>query len=62
MMRTISAATVITTKMFCRIVDFSPRNIRAMILAKIGTTAKTIAPSTDVAKNIAVICRIINPT
>ena len=56
-----SAVIVTTTNMFCRIVDFSPRNILAMIFAKIGTMAKTIAPSMEVAKNMDVICSAMKP-
>ena len=61
MMRIISADTVITTNIFCSSVDFSPRNILAIIFAQIGTMANTIEPSMEVAKNMAVIWRAIKP-
>ena len=57
MIRMISAETVITTNSICSFVDFSPRTMRPMIFAKIGTMAKTMAPSMDVAKYMARICR-----
>ena len=59
MISTISAETVMTMKNICSGVDFSPSATRPMILAKIGTMAYTMAPSMDVAKNIARICRIM---